>query len=86
MRTLSVNGMLTSLGTNYSRRNENVKLFELAKVYIPSGNEDELPDERTILTFGCFGEGDFFDLKGVVENTLDGLGLSKKREYRAVSC
>ncbi len=85
MRTLSVNGMLTSLATNYSMRNEDVRLFELAKVYIPSGNADDLPDERTILTFGSFGEGDFFDLKGVVENILEGLGLKEKREYKAVS-
>ena len=36
MRTTSLNGMLTSLSTNYNRRNKNVRLYELANVYRPS--------------------------------------------------
>ena len=36
MRTTSLNGMLTSLATNYNRRNKNVRLYELANVYRPS--------------------------------------------------
>ena len=39
MRTTPLNGMLTSLATNYNRRNKNVRLYELANVYLP----DELP-------------------------------------------
>lgn len=45
MRTLPLNGMLNSLATNYNRRNKDVKLYELAKVYVPVEGED-LPDER----------------------------------------
>ena len=33
MRTTSFNGMLTSLATNYNRRNKNVKLYELGHLY-----------------------------------------------------
>ena len=54
MRTLPLNGMLTSLSTNYNRRNKNVKLYELATVYIPSDNEEELPTESVDFTLGFF--------------------------------
>ena len=55
MRTLPVNGMLTSLSTNYNRRNKNVKLYELAKVYLAADDVNELPDERVMFTLGAFG-------------------------------
>ena len=35
MRTVSPNGMLTSLATNYNRRNKGVRLYELGNVYLP---------------------------------------------------
>ncbi len=35
MRTTSLNGMLTSLATNYNRRNKDVRLYELGNVYRP---------------------------------------------------
>ena len=53
MRTLPVNGMLTSLSTNYNRRNKNVKLYELAKVYLAADDVNELPDERVMFTLGA---------------------------------
>lgn len=70
MRTLPLNGMLTSLATNYNRRNKDVKLYELAKVYVPVEGED-LPDERVQFTLGFYGDGDFFTMKGVVEEFLE---------------
>ena len=67
MRTTSLNGMLTSLATNYNRRNKNVKLYELGNVYLPKALPlTELPDERMQFTLGMYGEGDFFSMKGVV--------------------
>lgn len=81
MRTLPVNGMLTSLSTNFNRRNGAVKLYELAKVYIPDEDPEKLPDERTDFTLGFYGEGDFFSLKGAVEVFFDKLGMTDKREY-----
>ncbi len=82
MRTLPLNGMLTSLATNYNRRNKNVRLYEIANVYIPKAFPvTELPDERTQLTLGMFGEGDFFDLKGVVEEVVEAIGLKKLKTY-----
>ena len=82
MRTTSLNGMLTSLATNYNRRNKNVKLYELGNVYLPKALPlTELPDERMQFTLGMYGEGDFFSMKGVVEEFFDKIGLHKKEIY-----
>ena len=85
MRTLPINGMLTSLSTNYNRRNKDVRLYEMAKVYIPDPEDpacnDKLPDERVEFTLGFYGEGDFFDMKGVVEEFFTKVGLFDKITY-----
>ena len=82
MRTLPLNGMLTSLSNNYNRRNKDVRLYEIANVYIPKALPvTELPDERTQLTLGMFGAGDFFDLKGVVEEVVEKIGLKNLKTY-----
>ena len=65
MRTSTLNGMLSSLATNYNRRNKDVRLYELGNVYLPKALPlTELPDERTMFTLGMYGNGDFFDMKG----------------------
>ena len=82
MRTISLNGMLTSLATNYNRRNKDVKLYELANIYLPKQLPlTELPDERMQFTLGFYGDGDFFTMKGVVEQFLTSVGLKEKVEY-----
>ncbi|MDD5873109.1 MAG: phenylalanine--tRNA ligase subunit beta [Clostridia bacterium] len=82
MRTTSLNGMLTSLSTNYNRRNKNVKLYELGNIYLPKALPlTELPDERMQFTLGFYGDGDFFSMKGVVEEFLEKVGMRNKPEY-----
>lgn len=82
MRTLSVNGMLTSLATNYNRRNKGVGLYELGNVYLPKILPlEELPDERMTFTLGMYGKGDFYAMKGVVEEFFDKVGMREKPEY-----
>ena len=82
MRTISLNGMLTSLGTNYKRRNKNVKLYELGNIYLPKQLPlTELPEERMMFTLGMYGEGDFFTMKGMAEEFFDKIGMHKKEEY-----
>ena len=82
MRTTSLNGMLTSLATNYNRRNKNVRLYELGNIYLPKSLPvTELPEERMQFTLGMYGEGDFFTMKGVVEEFFDKIGMKKKRSY-----
>lgn len=82
MRTLPLNGILTSLSTNYNRRNRNARLYELANVYIPKALPlTELPDEQMKLTLGMYGAGDFFNLKGVIEELTEKLGFEKEVSY-----
>ena len=82
MRTISLNGMLSSLSTNYNRRNKNAKLYELANIYIPKSLPlNESPDERMQFTLGFYGEGDFFTMKGVVEEFFDSIGMNKSITY-----
>lgn len=82
MRTLPLNGILTSLSTNYNRRNKNARLYELANVYIPKALPlTELPDEQMKLTLGMYGDGDFFNLKGVIEELTEKLGFAKEVTY-----
>ena len=82
MRTISLNGMLTSLATNYNRRNKNVRLYELGNVYLPKSLPlTELPDERMQFTLGMYGDGDFFDMKGVLEEFFEKIGMKNRRTY-----
>ena len=82
MRTISLNGMLNSLAFNYNHRNKNVRLYELGNVYLPKSLPlTELPDERMQFTLGMYGEGDFFTMKGVVEEFFEKVGLRKPAKY-----
>lgn len=83
MRTTSIPSMMEALARNYSRNNEEVKLFEIGKIYLPKEDLNKLPDEKNIITVGMYGKTDYLDLKGIVENVLDTLGIenaSFKRE------
>lgn len=82
MRTSPIHGMLTSLATNYNHRNKNVRLYELANVYLPKALPlTELPQEKMMLSLGMYGEGDFFDMKGCVEGIFTQLGIQSEVCY-----
>ena len=82
MRTTPLNGMLTSLSTNYNRRNKNVHLYELANVYLPKALPlTELPEERMQFILGAYGETDFFTMKGVIEEFFEKVGMHKRPHY-----
>ncbi len=82
MRTVSLNGMLTSLATNFNRKNKVARLYEFGNVYLPKQLPlTELPEERMKLTIGMYGEGDFFNLKGVIEELFDNLGMKNICTY-----
>ncbi|MCI8663912.1 MAG: phenylalanine--tRNA ligase subunit beta [Hungatella sp.] len=82
MRTTPLHGMLNSLSTNYNRRNKNVRLYELANIYLPKALPlTELPDERMQFILGAYGEIDFFDMKGVIEEFFDKAGMTRKPHY-----
>ncbi len=82
MRTTTIPDMLEVISTNYSRRVEEVRLFEMSYVYLPKSLPlTELPCEKPILTLGLYGNQDFYDLKGIAEELLLRLGI---KEYEFV--
>lgn len=82
MRTVSAGGMMTSLAFNYNHRNKNVRLYELGNIYLPKSLPlTKLPEERMQFTLGMYGDGDFFTMKGVVEEFLDKVGISGRKTY-----
>jgi len=84
MRTSLLPGLLDTLRRSTLKQILDVRLFEISKVFAPRGGED-LPHEEHWLTglmYGAREEAawnttrdpvDFFDLKGMVENLLEGL-------------
>jgi phenylalanyl-tRNA synthetase beta chain len=84
MRTSLLPGLLEALRRNHLKQMQDVRLFELSKVFIPLAGE-ELPREEQWLSGVISGAReenawlaaktpvDFFDLKGVVETLLHGL-------------
>ncbi len=84
MRTTALPSMLDILSRNNAYHNKSVKLYELAKIYLPVEGE-VLPTEPKILVLGAYGSGvSFFSLKGELEAVFAGLRV-KKTSYEAVS-
>ena len=84
MRTQIINGMLTSLGTNSARRNKNVRLYEISNIYLAKQLPlEDYPEEKKQFCLGMYGEGDFFVLKGVIEEFLYKVGMKKLPSYNA---
>ena len=84
MRTIAVPSMLDILSRNNAYHNKSVKLYELAKIYLPTEGQP-LPEEPKMLLLGTYGEGtNFFTLKGQLEAVFAGL-RTKKAAYTAVS-
>ncbi len=75
MRTTAIPSMLDVLARNKNFSNENVRLFEMATVYLPDVDPDVLPKENKVVTLGMYGDADFYALKGVVENLLTLAGI-----------
>ncbi len=83
MRTIALPSMLDILSRNNAYHNKAVKLYELAKVYLPQEGQ-ALPAEPKMLLLGTYGEGTtFFTLKGQLEAILSGMRLPKAT-YTAV--
>ncbi len=88
MRTLLLPGLLDAVQTNLNKRNKNLKLFEVGKVYNSAGfpSDNKLPQEKW--TLGCIATGnkekswrygeeeyDFYYLKGSIENLFETLRI-----------
>ncbi len=84
MRTIATPSMLDILSRNFAYHNKAVKLYELAKIYLPVEGQ-VLPEEPKMLVLGTYGADEtFFTLKGELEAILKGLRMPKA-SYEAVS-
>ena len=73
MRTTVLPSMLEILTRNYNYRNQNVRLYEVGRIYLPGG-EDGLAVENKVLSMGAYGSDmDFYALKGCAEAILKDL-------------
>ena len=83
MRTIALPSMLEILSRNNAYHNKSVKLYEIAKIYLPVAGQP-LPEEPKMLVLGTYGANEtFFTLKGELEGIFAGLRL-KKASYHAV--
>ena len=82
MRTTLLSTLLKSLALNNNRRNRDVKLFDLGKVYLKDVSSP-LARETRHLALGAYGEGgEFYAMKGAVEAVLQ-LMRVREPEFRA---
>jgi len=83
MRTIALPSMMDILSRNNAYHNKSVKLYEIAKIYLPAEGQ-VLPEEPKMLLLGTYGANEnFFTLKGELEAVFAGLRL-KKASYAAV--
>jgi len=77
MRTTILTNLLEVLERNNNRKVENVRAFELGRIFISNGDDSEkLPKELKSLVIGVYGNEDFFSLKGAINTLLDTLGIT----------
>ena len=81
LRTTLLQGLLQSAQLNLDAGNERIALFEVARVYLSSG--DPRPDEHWHV--GCVVEGGFFRAKGILETLYEALHVSLRVERARAS-
>jgi phenylalanyl-tRNA synthetase beta chain len=76
LRTTLLDGLVAAAAHNVAVGNEEIALFELARVYLPSG--EQLPDERWRV--GAIAQGGYLRAKGGVEALYEALGIELRPE------
>lgn len=75
MRTTTLPSIMQTVAINYTKKNKDVNLFEIARIYTDKANNIEngdIPEEPTVLSLAVYGEQeDFYTLKGAIENILE---------------
>lgn len=87
MRMSVLPSMLDILSRNYNNRISAARFFEIMRVFLPDGKNDEgLPDEKKVLAIGLYGaDEDFFSLKGIIEELLEKCGANPNSvRYNAI--
>jgi phenylalanyl-tRNA synthetase beta chain len=78
MRTTLVDNMMQVINHNINHNIEEAFFFEIAKTYHPIELPiKNLPNEKNTLCVGIYGDVDFFNIKGIIENLLEECGISK---------
>ena len=82
MRTQLITSMLTVLSTNFNRKINDVRFFEISKRFVPySLPLDREPKEIPTMSIGMYGnDEDFFTLKGIIEEIVSIFGKTAKFE------
>lgn len=81
VRTSLIPGMLNTISFNLKQGNKNLKLFELARVFVAKSLPlTELPDEHNNLCLSLTGNYDFYKLKQALNNIMASVGVTL--EYR----
>ena len=87
LRTRLLPGLVELLRQNLAHGQTDIRLFEVGEVFLPSAPGEQLPTERTHVAAVLYGHRDhflkptaldaldFYDVKGLCEQLLDGLGL-----------
>jgi len=73
MRTTTIPSMMQMMATNYAKKNADVRLYDISRIYKNANNaieEGNVPTEEKILTIGMYGKEDFYTLKGIIEKIL----------------
>lgn len=75
MRTSMLPTVMQSIATNYNKKNKDVSLFEMGKIYEDEqGNiaKGEIATETEQIAFALYGKNaDFYIVKGIIENILE---------------
>lgn len=90
LRTTVVSSVLETVARNLSRKNEDIRIFEVGSVFMPKALPIvELPTEKFMISGAVSGKRnviswnqdkasvDFYDAKGIIEVFLAKLGISK---------
>jgi len=91
MRTSLLPGLIRNSVLNLNRQEQNVRLFEIGKIFIPAG-KGKLPVEITKLAAAATGrrqpelwdkeEFDFYDFKNLLDKGFDALSISGSVRFR----
>lgn len=86
MRTSMVPTLLKTLALNNAQRNKKAWIFEIAYTYEPDENPEKLPYHREQLAIACYGETDFFKLKGQICKLFDELKIKNTEFEKMPEC
>ncbi|MDO5708084.1 MAG: phenylalanine--tRNA ligase subunit beta [Andreesenia angusta] len=76
MRTTLLGNMMDVLVRNSRYGIPSIGVYEIGNIFIP--NEipvKTIPKEKRVLSIGMYGDGDFFTMKGIIDELLEKMGI-----------